>query len=122
MATWSYQAGLAQGWIPSSPTKRVFKQANGCPTALLSSQVTFATTSNSTTTTTTSTSVKRSDIWSLIDSLAHNLPLVKYDGNATLDGILQQLVPKITAIAQTLINSNAFPFIRATTFGQGIWH
>jgi glucan 1,3-beta-glucosidase len=49
-ATWSYQTGLAQGWIPQNPTTRVFKQVNNCPTTTMTSSVTFGTTSNSTTT------------------------------------------------------------------------
>ncbi|UZJ55850.1 hypothetical protein CBS101457_005170 [Exobasidium rhododendri] len=45
-ATWSYQAALAQGWIPANPTTRVFAQTNGCPTNVTTQTVTFATQNN----------------------------------------------------------------------------
>jgi glucan 1,3-beta-glucosidase len=45
-AAWSYQASLAQGWIPSDPTTRVFAQSNGCPTSTLIGSPKFATTSS----------------------------------------------------------------------------
>jgi glucan 1,3-beta-glucosidase len=41
--TWSYQAAMAQGWIPASdPTDTVFKTKDGCPTSSLKEPFTFA--------------------------------------------------------------------------------
>ncbi|UZJ54252.1 hypothetical protein CBS101457_003572 [Exobasidium rhododendri] len=45
-AAWSYQAAIAQGWIPKDPTTRVFQQVNGCPTTQQTQSITFATTSS----------------------------------------------------------------------------
>ncbi|MCO5556514.1 hypothetical protein L7F22_010063 [Adiantum nelumboides] len=46
--TWSYQAALAQGWIPSTdPSEKVFEQKKNCPTKKQLSSVAFATTNTS---------------------------------------------------------------------------
>lgn len=119
-STWSYQAGLAQGWIPQKPTTRVFKASKNCPTAVLSTKVTFATTSNSTTT--TNTSAKKRSANSLSDSAPQNNPLVLYNSTGNIAGALSNIIPAITNISQTVIDSNVYPFVGKTTFGQGVWH
>lgn len=124
VATWSYQAGLAQGWIPQDPTTRVFAQNNSCPTTTLTQSVTFATTSLSTTTTNTSLFVlpKAKVLATALDVVNSSAPVVTYNTTGTVNGTLQQIIPVVVPVAQTVIDSNAYPFVAQTTFGQGIWH
>lgn len=148
---WSYQAAMAQGWIPKSPTTRVFQQTNSCPTTKLLSNVTFATTSyppvNNSTSASNSTSTKTTTTSTTSNSTTSNTTTTqsaaKRDGGLDLGNLLGPFAGANLNLTQIIangpkdpialglqlipstgrfLNIDAFPFIKKTTFATGPSH